>query len=158
LKFRASSAVVVITLYLSEDNLYLIFAMKISHVLSRTQSNESLVSRKHVPWTASPLDKIAMSSSGREGSSQENKVNVDERVVQFDKPNGHHSIDDVPIFKPHRESSTIELFYDLFFVANLTVFTKNHEVKSGKGEPFQTCTVIKTDPLQHLHRTWGFLP
>src|ERR1700733_4824328 len=108
--------------------------MKLSHVLSRTQSNESLVSRKHVPWTASPLDKRAMSTSGREGLPQENKVNVDDRVVQFDKPNGHHRIDDVPIFKPHRESSTIELFYDLFFVANLTVFTKNHEVKSAKGE------------------------
>src|SRR5436305_11514767 len=108
--------------------------MKISHVLSRTQSNESLVSRKHVPWTASPLDKIAMSSSGREGSPQENKVNVDERVVQFNKPNSHHRIDHIPIFKPHRESSTIELFYDLFFVANLTVFTKNYEVKSAKGE------------------------
>jgi hypothetical protein len=117
--------------------------MKLSHVLSRTQSNESLISRKHVPWTASPLDKRAMSSSGREGSPQEDKVNVDDRVVQFNKPNGHHQISDIPIFKPHRESSTIELFYDLFFVANLTVFTKNHEVKSTKGESSQACTVAK---------------
>jgi hypothetical protein len=117
--------------------------MKLSHVLSRTQSNESLISRKHVPWTASPLDKRAMSSSGREGSPQEEKVNINERVVQFNKPNGHHQINDIPIFKPHRESSTIELFYDLFFVANLTVFTKNHEVNSAKGESSQACTVAK---------------
>jgi hypothetical protein len=132
--------------------------MKISHVLSRTLSNESPVSRKHVPWTASPLDKTAMSSSEREGLPQENKVNVDERVVQFSNPHSHHQIDAVPIFKPHRESSTIELFYDLFFVANLTVFTKNHEVNSGKGESSQTCTVTNTNPLQHSPRTWGFLP
>jgi hypothetical protein len=132
--------------------------MKLSHVLSRTQSNESLVSRKHVPWTASPLDKIAMSSSGREGSPPEDKVNVNERVVQFSNPHSHPQIDAVPIFKPHRESSTIELFYDLFFVANLTVFTKNHEVNSGNGQSSQACTVTNTDPLQHSHRTWAFLP
>jgi hypothetical protein len=108
--------------------------MKISHVLSRTQSNDSIVSRRHVPWTASPLDKSAISSTGREGFPEEAKPNMNERVLQFDEGHGRHHIDDMPVFKPHRESSTIELFYDLFFVANLTVFTKNHEINSGQGE------------------------
>jgi hypothetical protein len=108
--------------------------MKLSHVLTRTQSTDSMTSRRHVPWTASPLDKGAMSSSGREGVPEEAKPNMTERVLQFEEGHGHLHLDAVPVFKPHRESSTIELFYDLFFVANLTVFTKNHEINSGHGE------------------------
>jgi hypothetical protein len=114
--------------------------MKLSHVLSRTQTNDSTTSRKHVPWTASPLDKRAM-SFGPEGLAEEAKPNVNEQVVQFDESRRHH-IDDVPIFKPHREASTIELFYDLFFVANLTVFTKNHEINSGHGESWPSCNTM----------------
>ena len=34
---------------------------------------------------------------------------------------------DPPLKRPH-ESSTIQLFYDLFFVANLTTFTSVHEI------------------------------
>ena len=69
----------------------------------------------------------------------EAKADVNERVVQFNEGHGPPHFDDVPVFKPHRESSTIELFYDLFFVANLTVFTKNHEINSGHGE---SCSLL----------------
>lgn len=75
-----------------------------------------------------------MSTSGQEGLPVEGKPNMNEQILQFDERHGHHHIDNVPVFKPHREASTIELFYDLFFVANLTVFTKNHEINSGHGE------------------------
>jgi hypothetical protein len=33
-----------------------------------------------------------------------------------------------PVLRYHHESSSIQLFYDLFFVANLTNFTSKHEV------------------------------
>jgi hypothetical protein len=35
-----------------------------------------------------------------------------------------------PQFRKHEEATNGELFYDLFFVANLTVFTDFHEVNS----------------------------
>lgn len=38
----------------------------------------------------------------------------------------------VPQFVKHEESTNIELFYDLFFVANLTTFSNVHEVNSRK--------------------------
>lgn len=41
--------------------------------------------------------------------------------------------DDVPVFRPKEEASTIELFYDLFFVANLTSFTNIHPIADHKG-------------------------
>lgn len=38
-----------------------------------------------------------------------------------------------PNHKTHEEVTKIELFYDLFFVANLTVFTYIHSVSDGKS-------------------------
>jgi hypothetical protein len=40
--------------------------------------------------------------------------------------------DALPNFVRHEESTNIELFYDLFFVANLTTFSIVHEVNSKK--------------------------
>lgn len=36
-----------------------------------------------------------------------------------------------PVFKRHGESTPLELFYDLFFVANLTAFTSTHHINDG---------------------------
>ena len=38
-----------------------------------------------------------------------------------------------PIFKRRIEATNAELFFDLFFVANLTVFTLVHELNSGQS-------------------------
>lgn len=40
---------------------------------------------------------------------------------------------DVPVLKRAHEASTIQLFFDLFFVANLTTFTSLHEVHNWDG-------------------------
>jgi hypothetical protein len=39
----------------------------------------------------------------------------------------------VPEFKKRTETTNIELFYDLFFVANLTAFSGNHEIQDTKS-------------------------
>lgn len=39
---------------------------------------------------------------------------------------------DHPQFHRHAEATNAELFYDLFFVANLTVFTNVHEVRDQR--------------------------
>ncbi|UNI23269.1 hypothetical protein JDV02_009100 [Purpureocillium takamizusanense] len=39
-------------------------------------------------------------------------------------------LEELPIFQRHNESTTIELFYDLFFVANLATFSNIHEIQS----------------------------
>lgn len=46
--------------------------------------------------------------------------------------------DDIPVFRPKEEASTIELFYDLFFVANLTSFTNVHPIADHKGMIFSS--------------------
>jgi len=35
---------------------------------------------------------------------------------------------DTPEFRRYEEATNIELFYDLFFVANLTTFTDAHDI------------------------------
>ncbi|KAK4500927.1 hypothetical protein PRZ48_009119 [Zasmidium cellare] len=40
---------------------------------------------------------------------------------------------ETPQFRRFQQSTNIELFYDLFFVANLTVFTYEHEVNDGES-------------------------
>ena len=107
--------------------------------LTRTFSTDSASSgpRKHVPWTASPLDKRALQAAADQGMEVEMKSpNANEHgALQFSDPAAiHRDSTEEPKFKPHHESSTIELFYDLFFVANLSTFTKNHEVTSGKSK------------------------
>jgi hypothetical protein len=37
---------------------------------------------------------------------------------------------DNPQFEHHEETTNIQLFVDLFFVANLTSFTNSHEINS----------------------------
>ena len=47
---------------------------------------------------------------------------------------------DPPLKRPH-ESTTIQLFYDLFFVANLTTFTSVHEINDKNSKhPKLICT------------------
>jgi len=48
-------------------------------------------------------------------------------------PAGHTVISSArrPLFKQRSEASTVELFFDLFFVANLTVFSLDHEIDDG---------------------------
>ncbi len=42
-----------------------------------------------------------------------------------------------PTFRPRHETKPIERFYDLFFIANLTVFSIDHEINNGSSESAQ---------------------
>ena len=66
------------------------------------------------------------------GDQQDN--GAEGEAIKFQVTNQSRRVSDTPIFKRHHESSTIELFYDLFFVANLTIFTATHEINSPTSE------------------------
>ncbi|KAK9427674.1 bacterial low temperature requirement A protein-domain-containing protein [Lipomyces doorenjongii] len=69
-----------------------------------------------------------------------NSANVEPFVSSESSGNVRNSVDGVddallselPAFERHEESTAIELFYDLFFVANLTTFSNIHEINSIK--------------------------
>ena len=65
----------------------------------------------------------------------------DRRLPLFLLANPLHdslSVQDAPdtgvsSFRPRHETKPIELFYDLFFIANLTVFSIDHEINNGSS-------------------------
>ena len=106
--------------------------MLLKQVLSRTHSSESLAGpRKHTPWIESPLDPVAVSQPSGSCTPpahdlQAKSPHDQTHSLKFSLP--HYSDPDHPPFRHRHESSTVELFYDLFFVANLVTFTANHEI------------------------------
>jgi hypothetical protein len=100
--------------------------MKLNEVFSRTSSYDSVKPRKHLPWISGPLDRKAVKAHN--GDHEETKMNTQENVIEFDETRLHHTDSDAPMFKHHHEAQVIELFYDLFLVANLATFTANQEV------------------------------
>ncbi|KAL9616486.1 MAG: hypothetical protein Q9160_008654 [Pyrenula sp. 1 TL-2023] len=117
--------------------------MRLRELLGSHQSQESLIPRKHVPWIASPLEKDNHRATehgqhdhpeGHHGAKSRLRENT-RAQLEFDSSSDehpkHHLHNDTPHFKKHHEASSIELFYDLFFVANLATFTANAEISDG---------------------------
>src|ERR1700753_1260062 len=94
-------------------------SMEVSQPLTRQSTAISLPPRKHMPWIKSPLHPDAPRPS--RGSRD-----------RLERCTSNSS--DTPIFRENHETPTIELFYDLFFVANLATFTANHEIENPQGE------------------------
>jgi hypothetical protein len=107
---------------------------------------------KHVPLIKSPLvhgDQPQESEQTPESNPQkETRTTVQSTNGGHSPPLHHHTSPfeydpDQPQLRYETESSTIQLFYDLFFVANLTTFTGKHDVTDG-GSKFQ--------PILAIHR------
>lgn len=87
---------------------------------------------------SSPVVKTETSVTNDSSSSNGSHISTDEGQKPYFPP-GHSyfsgqtdTADELPQFIKHEESTNIELFYDLFFVANLTTFSNVHEVNSRK--------------------------
>jgi hypothetical protein len=93
--------------------------------------HQEILRRKHTSWITGPLDCREDNSNHR--THEETKINTPENTIEFDQIRLHHMESDAPLFKHHHEATAIELFYDLFFVANLATFTANHEIDTGES-------------------------
>lgn len=83
--------------------------------------------RSHIPWVSSPLEEDDHPEVTQDGPNAGSNSATPSRTngPSDGKPK-------LPPFKHRHEASTIELFYDLFFVANLATFTNNHEIVDSK--------------------------
>ena len=90
--------------------------------------------------SAAPLKLIAIPLHTEEGAGSESfgssqglraggGSHLDEKAAQLTA--GHHT--QPSIYKRRTEANSTELFFDLFFVANLTVFSSRHEVDDGES-------------------------
>ena len=98
-------------------------AMKLRQIFGHPNRSKSSPERKHTPWFASPL----------ESSTSPTPRSVLRSNLAFDKTGSGPRDPRLPPLRSHQGSSTVELFYDLFFVANLATFTTNHDIVDGKS-------------------------
>lgn len=96
-----------------------------------------------IPLLASPVDPSAYTwlRRKRRNATQDpdspapGKVKRSFTVAQFEEEHGHSESKLAGrIFRKQHAASSLELFFDLFFVANLAVFTTNHEHFSTASE------------------------
>ncbi|KAI0409702.1 hypothetical protein F4802DRAFT_614360 [Xylaria palmicola] len=100
--------------------------MAAQHVLDGAASDEDeqnphLIAGKTLPWFGNPVvyeDKIQSRADPRE---------FDE-LQELGHPGPSYNIDTVPRFEKHGGSTTLEVFYDLWFVANVAIFTTLHTI------------------------------
>ncbi|KXT17759.1 hypothetical protein AC579_3643 [Pseudocercospora musae] len=81
----------------------------------------------HLPFFKSPL--MAREHSRTPSNTEDNKIAVVKPYLEEESDD--RAFHDHPQFHRHAEATNAELFYDLFFVANLTVFTNVHEVNDS---------------------------
>ncbi|KAI0436803.1 hypothetical protein F4803DRAFT_556628 [Xylaria telfairii] len=92
-----------------------------NHHPSEDEVNPHLIAGKTLPWFGNPViyeDKIRPPADPRE---------FDE-LQEIDYRSQEYNVNTVPRFEKHEASSTLEVFYDLWFVANLAIFTTLHTV------------------------------
>ena len=93
---------------------------------------------KKLSLFASPLiHKSAGTNSPHRSSAESTKEQAEANTLPLAAED--EALHDTPEFHRHAEATTIELFYDLFFVANLTTFTANLYINSSRSKlPFLT--------------------
>lgn len=127
--------------------------MKLSSIMSHSKSSESRTVRKHTPWIASPLRSRDEELISRHGEHEHSMSNAEDSVLEHDGRRLHRHDSDIRIFKETHESNVAELFYDLFFVADLTIFTANNHIVDGKCRqiPHSVDWFAKYHSTQKLH-------
>ena len=124
------------------------------------ETNFSITHPKHLALYASPLaNQRNIHHRTHEGALHKHPHrSVQETNGDVTPPEKHehghrdHHVDDVegePVLKRAHESSTIQLFYDLFFVANLTTFTAVHEIDDSDSKFFSL-----PDSAMHIQFTF----
>lgn len=109
-----------------------------SNVISHITSKESYEHGEHdhhgdechaLPFLASPVDPKAYAWLKKKNLADPlvpGKVQRSNTVAQFEADQGTDSRLAKRIFRKQHEASSLELFFDLFFVANLAIFTDQH--------------------------------
>jgi hypothetical protein len=81
--------------------------------------------QSYLPLLASPINRDAREALSNQAPDVEKLTiamsTANSSATTILAGNGRTSSGNIVIYKPHHEASSIELFYDLFFVANLGI-------------------------------------
>jgi hypothetical protein len=106
-------------------------------------SNSSAPSTKelsynYIPWLRSPVNNRRRRT--QTDASQSKLPPLQSRIVNSDEEDFEGAEAGIPTFRKHHEASSLELYYDLYFIANLSIFTAHHEVENLESTVY--CTYI----------------
>jgi hypothetical protein len=93
---------------------------------SRTSAH-SKSPRRYTPWIKSPLHPTTHRLPRHQSAQGTEKI-ANETLVDSNEHFFHEDNAEIPIFRKHHEASTLELYYDLYFVANLSIFAADHDI------------------------------
>lgn len=106
-----------------------LFESPLAH--KRASSSTTNASRPPSVITISgPLEISAKSHSRQSSTDNIYDDRADEDGIRNNERIGDAEMRETPEFRRYEEATNIELFYDLFFVANLTTFTDVHDINA----------------------------
>jgi hypothetical protein len=106
---------------------------------SRTSAH-SESSRRYTPWIKSPLHPTTHRLPRHQSAEGTEKI-ANETLVDSNEHFFHEDNAEIPIFRKHHEASTLELYYDLYFVATLSIFTADHDINNVESASQQESSI-----------------
>ena len=89
----------------------------------------------HVDLIQSPLAQLGDEQHGHHAEADHSNENQDshhDSVSSASDEKGEQDPEE-PVLKKAHEAPTIQLFFDLYFVANLTTFSAQHDIHNANG-------------------------
>jgi hypothetical protein len=96
------------------------------------------LSPNYIPWLRSPADDRQRRT--QTDTSQSRLPPLQSRIVDGDEIDSQRAGAGMPIFRKHHEASSLELYYDLYFIANLTTFAAHHDIENLESTVY--CTYV----------------
>ena len=86
----------------------------------------------HVDFITTPLANQDEIAAGHHSHPHHGPSHDSDSASSDDDEKAKHA--DEPVLKTAHEAPTIQLFFDLYFVANLTTFSAQHDIHSANGK------------------------
>lgn len=135
------------------------FRVRRRHRSQNSQNLEGDNIKSYLPLLASPINEDAREALSSRASDLE-KLTITMTAGNSSNTtmlagNGRTSSGNIVIYKPHHEASSIELFYDLFFVANLGMWGAIHAFYQDTDQSQLTLPLCINIPTLNVSARYG---
>ena len=85
-------------------------------------------SYNYIPWLRSPINERPHGT--QTDTSQSQHPPPQGRIGDGDGEGSQRAEVDIPTFRRHHEANPLELYFDLYFIANLTTFVAHNDIEN----------------------------
>jgi hypothetical protein len=105
-------------------------------ISNSSASSTKELSYNYIPWLRSPANNRQRRT--QTDGSQSKLPPLQSRIVDGNEEDFQGTEAGIPTFRKHHEASSLELYYDLYFIANLTVFVAHHDIENLESTIYGT--------------------